>query len=218
MRVAYKDVHAHHEGFDSVISKTCLLVHPVIFLLTDPAMTLPKLVACPTEVDSMWSFPLEFFLSSRLPDGLQEALSDPNHVDKHRQPQTAFRTYSDVPWLQEQPYRLHRFRTHRQLIKGLTADIVIDAAQKTFGRSAHFTVLAPEQPPWSEWSQFIRQNQKIRTSRWGDGESGDLLVSAHAFETVIGVDEGDQQHLDGQMVTGAENQALDETEQTLLSH
>ena len=176
----------------AVISKTCLLVHPVIFLLTDPASVLPQLVPCPTEVSSMWSFPMQLFLRSTLPPNMELPLSEPETIDTHREPQEAFRTYSDVPWLNSQHYRLHRFRTHRQLIKGLTADILIDAAQIVYGQPARYQLYAPDQPPWREGAQHILQQEKgKRLSRWGDGESGDLLTSAHAFATVIGVDDLD---------------------------
>ncbi len=137
----------------------------------------------------MWSFPLPYFLSSNLPADVDLPLSDPTTIDTHRSPQEAYRTYSDVPWINNQHYRLHRFRTHRQLIKGLTADILIDAAQLAAGCPAKYDLLAADQPPWRDWVQHIlSQDKGKRHSRWGDGESGDMLTSAHAFETVIGVD------------------------------
>ncbi|KDN52384.1 hypothetical protein K437DRAFT_243884 [Tilletiaria anomala UBC 951] len=173
------------------ISKTCLLVHPVIFLLIDPEETLPSLVPCPTEVSAMWSFPLELFLSSCIPAEYSNIpLSDPTTVDTHRAPQEVFRTYSDVPWINSEPYRLHRFRTHRQLIKGLSADILIAAAMRTYGRAAAYTLYAPGQPPWQAWVDYIvAGDRSTRVTRWGDGESGDMLTSAHAYATAVGVDD-----------------------------
>lgn len=109
------------------LSKTTLLVHPVIFLLPPltSAKTLASLHASPDEVSSIWSYPLCSFLSSEPPRQIKVgqldaatdkgepilALSDPSTVDTHRKPQEAFRTYSDVPWLLQGHYRLHRFRT-----------------------------------------------------------------------------------------------------------
>jgi coenzyme A diphosphatase NUDT7 len=112
------------------ISKTALLVHPVIFLLPPASAkkTLSTLWASPDEVSSIWSYPLRAFVSSEPPRQLRKIenhdsatwkadgqpivkLADARKVDTHRKPQEAFRTYSDVPWLLQGHYRLHRFRT-----------------------------------------------------------------------------------------------------------
>lgn len=111
------------------LSKTALLVHPVVFWLPpqSTADTLKNLLPSPDEVSSLWSYPLRAVLSSEPPrqfkfshigDGKsielgQELLrlEDPSKVDTHRPPQQAFHTYSDVPWLLKGAYRLHRFRS-----------------------------------------------------------------------------------------------------------
>jgi coenzyme A diphosphatase NUDT7 len=110
------------------ISKTTLLVHPVIFLLPPKtsSKTLATLYSSPDEVSAIWSYPLRSFTSSQPPRQLRKSdsssadqqygellvkLADPRKVDAHRKPQEAFRTYSDVPWMLKGHYRLHRFRT-----------------------------------------------------------------------------------------------------------
>lgn len=111
----------------SVISKTSLLVHPCVFLLSpEPSklhQILSSLSASPSEVSKIWSNPFNALLSSQPPNQWQtNRLSSPDKVDKHRKPQTDYRTYSDVPFLsldgeKKEVYRLHRFRTSEELIK-----------------------------------------------------------------------------------------------------
>lgn len=172
----------------TVLSKTCLLVHPVTFYLTDPSVIL-TLIASPAEVSAIWTFPLSSFLTSSAPPlPLQPATL----VDLHRSPQTAYRTYSDVPWIAHDPYRLHRFRTTQQLVKGLTADILVHLAQDAYGTPAKFAVRAAGQPERHVWVQALLRPDggSKRSTRWGDGEGEvDILPSAHKFDTVQGVDE-----------------------------
>ncbi|GAC99615.1 hypothetical protein PHSY_007218 [Pseudozyma hubeiensis SY62] len=176
-----------HTGYP-YLSKMGLLVHPVIFFLPNAASTIAKLRPNPSEVADIWSTPLSSFLSSTAPR--EETLSDPASVDKHRPPQHAFRTYTDIPWLGGE-YRLHRFRSSRQLIKGLTADVLIGVAQKTFGQKARFKVEAPGQKSWKEMVELVveRYIETRVEGRWGDGESGDAQGSSEKFRTELGVDE-----------------------------
>ncbi|KAL9932406.1 hypothetical protein V8E36_008523 [Tilletia maclaganii] len=177
-----------------LLSKTCLIIHPVVFFLSAPQRTLGRLRASPSEVSAIWSAPLPLFLASSpthalLPEGYR--LADPTQVDKHRPAQHALRTYSEVPWLLGRPYRLHRFRSSQQLIKGLTADALIELASVAYGVEPRFQVRAPGQMGWDEMVDTVltRLGQGKRgESRWGDGESGDAQGSTEAFETIAGVD------------------------------
>ncbi|UZJ56953.1 hypothetical protein CBS101457_006273 [Exobasidium rhododendri] len=198
------------------ISKTTLLVHPVIFLLppSTSAKSLSSLYAQPSEVSSIWSYPLRSFLASEPPRQIRKGgtyqdssdqegkpltkLSDPRQVDTHRLPQEPFRTYSDVPWLLKGHYRLHRFRTSHQLIKGLTADVLIHVAALAYGPPfPSFPVFSPSQASWDDCVEYIvkrsvaaaKNGQSVRGGgRWGDGESGDSYGSMDLYETVVGKD------------------------------
>ncbi|TKY89591.1 hypothetical protein EX895_001376 [Sporisorium graminicola] len=178
-----------HTGYP-FLSKMGLLVHPVVFFLRGVGdEVLRKLVASPSEVADIWSFPLQAVLSSTAPEGLE--LSPPQSVDKHRPPQEAFRTYTDIPWLGSK-YRLHRFRSSRQLIKGLTADVLISVAQKAYGRKAAYAVDAEGQRSWAEMVELVVRKYmgpQRAEQRWGDGESGDVQGSSEAYETHIGYDD-----------------------------
>lgn len=176
------------------LSKLGLLVHPVVVFLKDGEKILPRLRPSPSEVSDIWSTPLVSFLSSVAP--LDSPLSDPKSVDKHRPPQQVFRTYTDVPWLGS-TYRLHRFRSSHQLIKGLTADVLISVAQKTYGVKARYRVNADGQKTWEEMvalvvERYIRQGERAE-QRWGDGESGDAQGSSEAFETLVGYDDEEEE-------------------------
>ncbi|CAD6885881.1 unnamed protein product [Tilletia laevis] len=198
-----KEVHWLHTA-PPLLSKTCLLVHPVVFFLSNPSKTLSTLRANPSEVSALWSVPLPLFLASSqthclLPQGY--TLSDPAKVDTHRPPQDALRTYSDVPWLLGSPYRLHRFRSSQQLVKGLTADILIGVASGAYGMAPRFEVRAPGQMGWDRMVEVVLARLKEGRrgeSRWGDGESGDAQGSTEAFDTIVGVDlraEGEEEEV-----------------------
>ncbi|KAK0545440.1 hypothetical protein OC846_004004 [Tilletia horrida] len=184
-----KEVHWLYTGAP-LLSKTCLLVHPVVFFLSNPAKTLSQLKANPSEVSALWSVPLPTFLgSSDIPPGY--TLADPLIVDTHRPPQHALRTYSDVPWLLGRSYRLHRFRSNQQLVKGLTADNLIQLASIAYGQPPRFEVRAEGQMGWEEMVDVVLARLKDGRrgeSRWGDGESGDAQGSTEAYPTIVGVD------------------------------
>lgn len=192
------------------LSKMGLLVHPVVFFLQNGDEVIPKLVANPSEVSDIWTIPLRAFLSSTTSSEAEAGLlADPKSVDKHRPPQYAFRTYTDIPWL-GCSYRLHRFRSSHQLIKGLTADVLISVAQKTYGVNAKFQVHAQGQKSWQQMVQLVvhRYMGPVRPEqRWGDGESGDQQGSSEAYETHIGYDDLDDQAQDGEARPSADAHA-----------
>ncbi|CBQ68555.1 conserved hypothetical protein [Sporisorium reilianum SRZ2] len=186
-----------HTGYP-FLSKMGLLVHPVVFFLRGAGdEILDSLVASPSEVAAIWTYPLAAVLSSTAPPDLP--LSDPTTVDTHRPPQHAFRTYTDIPWLGA-TYRLHRFRSTHQLIKGLTADVLISVAHKAYGRAARYSVNADGQRSWEDMVELVLRkyaDAQRAEQRWGDGESGDVQGSSEAFATHVGVDDGAE--LDGRV-------------------
>ncbi|PWN88983.1 hypothetical protein FA10DRAFT_134000 [Acaromyces ingoldii] len=199
------------------LSKTALLVHPVIYFLPPRSAykTLSSLSPSPDEVDLVWSYPLRALLSSKMPTTIPAAgssaserplfarLSDPSSVDRHRPPQETFRTYSDVPWLLAGHYRLHRFRSPHQLVKGLTADVLIHCASLAYDCPPRYAAFSPDQASWDDCVAYLVKkrlaaiaaaasatvSQQRPTPRWGDGESGDAYGSMEKFATVQGRDD-----------------------------
>ncbi|PWN52237.1 hypothetical protein IE53DRAFT_378318 [Violaceomyces palustris] len=182
------------------LSKTAMLVHPVVFFMpvAEGSNELSRFKANPSEVDAIWSTPLvQFLFSKPLAEGAEQTLSfaDPTLVDPHRPPQHALRTYSDLPWILGS-YRLHRFRTTHQLVKGLTADILINVSAEAYGRRPAFRDRAPDQKTWPEMIEFVVQRYtegKRGQKRWGDGESGDSNGTETLYETFEGTDDAEGQ-------------------------
>lgn len=194
------------------LSKTALIVHPVVFWLPPKttSKTLNNLHPSPDEVSAIWSYPLRAVLNSMPPrqirtilDGQPIEYGEPlmrlmeaDQVDTHRPPQTNFRSFSEVPWIQNKPYRLHRFRSTHQLIKGLTADILINVASHAYRDTPFagpsFQTYSSLQPCWDDWISYIVKKvlsgAPREKSRWGDGESGDNYGSTERHGTQIGHD------------------------------
>lgn len=211
------------------LSKTALIVHPVVFWLPPKTTTktLNSLHPSPDEVSAIWSYPLRAVLNSTAPRQVVKIvegqpieygeplmqLMEPDRVDTHRPPQTDFRSYSEVPWIQNKPYRLHRFRSTHQLIKGLTADILINVASHAYRDSPFagpsYQTYSSLQPSWDDWVSYIVKRiisgAPREQSRWGDGESGDSYGSTERHGTQIGQD----YDLEGADLTNAEARKRD---------
>lgn len=75
------------------------------------------------------------------------------------------------------------FISSHQLLKGLTADILIHVAAHAYGSPfPKFTAFSPTQASWDECVEYIirkhvkassKGNTAGQSRRWGDGESGD---------------------------------------------
>ncbi|PWN46091.1 hypothetical protein IE81DRAFT_284724, partial [Ceraceosorus guamensis] len=166
------------------------VVHPY-FVLLSPLSTsriLSQLRPSPDEVSRIWSHPLRALLSSEAPPGLK--LRNPSTVDRHRPAQECYRSFSDVDWFGGK-YRLHRFRSAQEHLKGLTCDILLYAVSLLYA-SPSFNVHAPQQRTFDSLVEEIVQRHKRRqgraSQRWGDGESGDKQGTSEAFGTVQGRD------------------------------
>lgn len=124
------------------LSQWKLIVIPVVFLCTDPAL-IDTLSPCADEVDCIFSHPLEAILEPSLANG--ESLSEkggenwPYSEDLYN--------ITDSTWTQirNTVYRMHRFRTSASPVKGLTSDILIMTAEIAFGKETTYTRYAPGQ-------------------------------------------------------------------------
>jgi len=125
------------------LSKYKLLVTPVIALLTDLSV-LDNLKASDAEVDHIFDHPLEALLDPTLAskEPLVAIGSEdwPYEVEYHNSSDTP------LPWLGDVVYRMHRFRSMASPVKGLTADILIKAAEIAYGEDPTYERYASTQP------------------------------------------------------------------------
>lgn len=124
------------------LSQTRLLCTPVIALLTDLTV-LDQLRAAPSEVDRIFSHPLDAFLDPTLVLG--EKLVEIGSEDWPYEEELYNTIDRDVPGEDPFKYRMHRFRSIGSPVKGLTADIMIRTAEIAYNRSTTFERYAPGQ-------------------------------------------------------------------------
>jgi len=132
------------------ISLYKLLVTPVVVLLThpDPNSILSKLSPNHGEVDHIFHHPLEALLD---PDpsvvrALEVERDRFSNIGGEDWPyETEWYNTSDSKWINNAIYRMHRFRTTKTPIKGLTSDVLIYTAEVAFGRKASYARMAPGQ-------------------------------------------------------------------------
>ncbi|KAG8978163.1 hypothetical protein FRC05_011279 [Tulasnella sp. 425] len=129
-----------------------LLVTPVVAFCHRPDLILPTLKANEAEVAGIFDHPLEGFLDpevmKRDVESLVEKGEDWIYEDE-------LHSTTDLTWLNNSHYRMHRFRSSSTPIKGLTADILILTAQIAFARNTTYPRHAPGQTegfgPAIEW-------------------------------------------------------------------
>ncbi|KAI0261544.1 NUDIX hydrolase domain-like protein [Gloeopeniophorella convolvens] len=122
------------------VSQHKLLVTPVVALLDDTAV-LRALRAAPHEVAHIFDHPLEALLDPEL--ARAEALVP---MGSENWPYEAeLHNFTDAHWVGGSAYRMHRFRSTASPVKGLTADILLAAAQVAYGRETVFQRWAPGQ-------------------------------------------------------------------------
>lgn len=127
-----------------------LLVTPVVVLLThpDPYSIISQLAPNEGEVDHIFHHPLEALLD---PDPKLVPALDPENnkfsvIGGEDWPyETEWYNTSDSKWINNAVYRMHRFRTTRTPIKGLTSDVLIYTAEVAFGRQTSYPRMAPGQ-------------------------------------------------------------------------
>ncbi|KAJ7218782.1 NUDIX hydrolase domain-like protein [Mycena haematopus] len=120
-----------------------LIVTPVVALLTDPSI-ISTLKASEDEVSCIFSHPLEAILDPTL--SRKEPLVSLGTEDWMYDTELHSTSDSAVPMLNNALYRMHRFRSSASPIKGLTADILIHAAEVAFGRPPEYDRWAEGQP------------------------------------------------------------------------
>ncbi|OXC70528.1 hypothetical protein AYX13_01003 [Cryptococcus neoformans] len=96
-------------------------------------------------------------------------------------------------------YRMHRFRTKRTPIKGLTSDVLIHAASVAYGSPPAFGQFAPNQPPFSSAISNVVLELPCVTGQstaasipgelpkvleWGGTEPGIRIISREQYELV----------------------------------
>ncbi|KAF7351408.1 Nudix hydrolase domain-containing protein [Mycena sanguinolenta] len=119
-----------------------LIVTPVVALLADPSI-ISTLKAAEAEVAGIFTHPLEAILDPAL--SRKEPLVSPGE-DWIYDTELHNTTDSVFPFLKDSTYRMHRFRSCATPIKGLTADILIHAAEVAFGRPPEYDRWAEGQP------------------------------------------------------------------------
>ncbi|WVQ75918.1 hypothetical protein IAR50_005553 [Cryptococcus sp. DSM 104548] len=125
--------------------KNHIIVIPVVCFLSDPSLLL-HLRPSPDEVDAIFTHPLEGCLTGKVEGQDLEALSEKGgewwpYEDEFHSIEDRIGSTGG--------YRMHRFRSKRTPIKGLTSDILIDTATVAFGTPPSFTRFASNQLPFS---------------------------------------------------------------------
>ncbi|KAK8847504.1 hypothetical protein IAR55_005362 [Kwoniella newhampshirensis] len=194
----------HHIGIiDPVLTilplnahmKNHIVVVPVVCFVSDPTI-LSGLSPNPDEVDAIFTHPLKGCWTGQVSGKDAEGLSDsdggwwPHEGDFHSTEDRIGTTGG---------YRMHRFRTKRTPIKGLTSDVLIDTATIAYDAPPHFSRYAPDQPPFSaaiaevvlglpeamaRASTTSSVDGERRVLEWGGTEVGKSVLSTEQYEVV----------------------------------
>ncbi|KAG8908505.1 hypothetical protein FRB99_005864 [Tulasnella sp. 403] len=160
-----------------------LFVTPVVAYLSRPDLVLPALDANQAEVSGIFDHPLEAFLDPEILSHSNEKLSprgddwiypEDLHVSLFVPPPSAHspaspQNTSDLTWLNHSTYRMHRFRSVSTPIKGLTADILILAAQIAFSREPEYERWAPSQSHGFEPAIAFVMEEALTAGAWKVG-------------------------------------------------
>ncbi|KZV59603.1 hypothetical protein PENSPDRAFT_760386 [Peniophora sp. CONT] len=123
------------------VSASRLIVGPVVAFLSAPSYVLPHLKASETEVYQIFSHPFEALLDPELARG--EELAEKG--GEHWAYEEDLHNFRDIPTAWLGVYRLHRFRASHSPVKGLTAEVLLDAAELAYGRKSSVERWAPDQ-------------------------------------------------------------------------
>ncbi|ODO07894.1 hypothetical protein I350_03475 [Cryptococcus amylolentus CBS 6273] len=189
---------------DPFLTGNALIVTPVVFVITDRALT-PLLN--PDEVSRLFSMPLASFLHTRpsqipsfaysisprlatLPPGAIDSIPPPPPIHYAEDEGTVggkegrYYGWRDVKW-GAGLVRMHRFLTGRESegvkpVYGLTAAILIRAASVGYGVDPEFAVYAPGQSSMDDRIEYEIQhgNGALRRAIESEGLSMDWIISA----------------------------------------
>ncbi|KAF8604195.1 hypothetical protein BDV93DRAFT_441255, partial [Ceratobasidium sp. AG-I] len=144
--LAYDHPHIHVlTTLAPFLSQFRLLVTPVIAWATSPDF-MQELKPNEGEVDQIWDHPLEAVLSPNLvlrPGVLSGPLAEKG-TEGWPYESEVYEPY-DREWMRDTHYRMHRFRSVAVPVKGLTADILIHAAEIVYKRDPEFSMKAADQ-------------------------------------------------------------------------
>ncbi|TDL16497.1 hypothetical protein BD410DRAFT_795352 [Rickenella mellea] len=148
-----------------------LLVTPVVAYLSDLSV-LENLSPSDGEVDRIFDHPLEAILDPSLAAHLKLVPRGSEHWPYD----TEYHNSTVHPWFADATYRMHRFRSTASPIKGLTADILITAAEIGYGRSAEYDRWGPGQPCSFADIQMALQQQERNTPS-STGQDAPLIAA-----------------------------------------
>ncbi|TYJ56010.1 hypothetical protein B9479_003252 [Cryptococcus floricola] len=163
----------------------------VVCFLSDPSLLI-HLRPSPDEVDAIFTHPLKGCLTGEVEGKNWEGLSEkggewwPYEEEFHSTEDRIGVTGG---------YRMHRFRSERTPIKGLTSDILIHTATVAYGSSPSFARFASDQPSFSsaisdvvlELPRVINSSSSTspggtpRVLEWGGTEVGQRIISGETW-------------------------------------
>ncbi|GAA6043602.1 hypothetical protein JCM8097_008282 [Rhodosporidiobolus ruineniae] len=136
------------------LARSMMLITPIVCFVLDYSLR-PELN--PSEVSTLFSFPLEGFLTS-FPD--HPIFRDSRLPSSVLAGETPYHRMEDYPWYDGRPQRFHAFEARPQAVEGLTAQMLIHVAQIAYGRPPDFPLYAPNELRQDELIQRAMQDPK----------------------------------------------------------
>ncbi|WVQ98156.1 hypothetical protein IAU59_005278 [Kwoniella sp. CBS 9459] len=155
-----------------------IIVTPVVCFISSPSV-LDDLSPNPDEVDAIFTHPLKGCLTGNLEGEDAVGLAEPGeqwwpHEEQFHSTNDRIGTTGG--------YRMHRFRTTRTPIKGLTSDVLIQTATVAYDTSTAFERYASNQPSFPVViADIVRQlpdylERESSTEQGGDSASKEVRV------------------------------------------
>ncbi|ODO07898.1 hypothetical protein I350_03479 [Cryptococcus amylolentus CBS 6273] len=162
----------------------------VVCFLSDPSLLI-HLRPSPDEVDAIFTHPLKGCLTGEVEGKNWERLTEKDGEWWPYEEEFHVSCLITVTG----GYRMHRFRSERTPIKGLTSDVLIHTATVAYGSSPSFARFAPDQPSFSsaisdvvlELPRVINSSSSTspggtpRVLEWGGAEVGQRIISGETW-------------------------------------